>query len=121
MTKKIIIADDEAINRNALKRQIRRLFSENVPQIREVDNGWDLVKSVFEEMPDLIITDNNMPNLDGVDAVKPIRFYAPTVPIILMSGYYSIRTEALHAGASAFLEKPYDQDVLARLLKTYLA
>lgn len=64
---------------------------------------------------DLVVADINMPKLDGIAFTRQLRessLAAKTVPIVLLSGDKSRRTEALAAGANAFLAKPLKRDEL---------
>jgi hypothetical protein len=61
-----------------------------------------------EAEPDLIVTDLQMPNRNGLELVAAVRMHHPRVPIILMTGHGSedLAVEALHRGAANYVPKP---------------
>jgi CheY-like chemotaxis protein len=104
--KKIICADDDIDNRRYYARII---FKKYGLKIDEASNGQELVDEVQKNSYDLIITDYQMPFLDGLEAITEIRKLDGDIPIIMISGKQSIEASALEAGANAFYEKPvYD-------------
>ncbi|MFT7614749.1 MAG: CheY-like chemotaxis protein [Parvicellaceae bacterium] len=113
-TLRIAIADDSSLNRMLWK----ALFKEWSPiiEIDEAKNGLDLVELVRNNRYDVVLTDVNMPIMDGVEATKYIRDFNPFVPIIGVSGSTSEMGEAdfKAAGMSAFLSKPVEFAVLLR-------
>ena len=70
--------------------------------------------------PDLVITDFQMPQLNGLELVRHLRVYGFEEPVLLISNHPSIRAEALSAGATAFLDKIDMGDHLAETVKTIL-
>jgi len=71
---------------------------------------------------DLIITDMNMPQLDGLRLMKRCREIAPTIPVILYTGYSDLvdREGVLEAGGSEFLLKPVTRHELVECLECVL-
>jgi putative two-component system response regulator len=69
---------------------------------------------------DLVITDYNMPDMDGVKLMKKIRGYLPDVPFIFTSGYLD-RKEAIKAGASDHLKKPFEASRLKNSIEKILS
>lgn len=103
---KILLADDHTIVREG----VRLLLSEAFPdsQITDAVDSATLLKMVYREKWDVIITDISMPPGDsGLEAVKKIREYAPTTPVIVFSMHspdqYAVR--AMRAGAAGYLTK----------------
>jgi CheY-like chemotaxis protein len=72
---------------------------------------------------DAVLTDMNLPGLDGLEAVKAIARAVPPIPIIAMSGGSASQTVddysvlALRFGARRFLQKPFDREHLLAALK----
>ena len=106
---KILLADDEPQN-------IKILFEAMNPEIYRVfvaSNGKDAVEQTIKHHPDAIIMDWDMPEMDGMDAIKIIRATddIKDIPIILASGKMTSLTNlrtALETGANDFIRKPYD-------------
>lgn len=105
MSKKILIADD-----NALVRKLLRIMLEGQRgwQIcAEASNGSEAVLKARESKPDAVILDFAMPLLDGLDAAREITRTLPSVPILLFTLYDSpeMTLAAREAGVSRVLPK----------------
>lgn len=117
MAKKILIVDDEEQLRNLCKRIVTALGYE----ARTAKNGRDALEKLAGYNPDLIITDTNMPEMDGISLCQKVREsqeYRNT-PIIAVSGLDN-RDAMLTAGANDYLPKPFKLDDLESRLKKYL-
>jgi len=104
---RIAVADDEPRMRSYFERILPRLGHQIVATAK---TGTELVELCRNVKPDLIITDINMPDLDGIDAANAI-YKEQAVPVILVSGYHDTdlikRAEADHV--LAYLVKPIKQ------------
>jgi CheY-like chemotaxis protein len=80
---RVAVADDDRSMRELLEHMLRKQGHEVVAV---ADTGKQLIKLCASAKPDVIITDNLMPDLDGADAAAIIYAQRPT-PIILLSGY----------------------------------
>jgi two-component system invasion response regulator UvrY len=103
---KILIADDHSVVRQGIK----MLLQEGLPQSEVVDvvDSACLLKMVYKEKWDVVITDISMPPGDsGLEAVKKIKEHSPATPVIVFSmhspDHYAVR--AMRAGASGYLTK----------------
>ena len=102
---RILIADDHAIVRRGLK----EILLEEYPSafIGDASDAEELLKKVFHEEWDLIISDVSMPGRSGLDALKQIKQAFPKLPVLIMSIYsedqYAVR--AFRAGASGYFNK----------------
>jgi two-component system, NtrC family, response regulator HydG len=107
---KILVVDDEPSQRKMLKANL----SLDGYQVLEADDGGDAIARVTEEFFDLILMDNRMSHVDGIEALKQIKKISPGIPVIIITAYASVETavEALHAGAHDYLTKPLDIDEL---------
>jgi response regulator NasT len=107
---RIAVADDEGFMRKYLQTILPRLGHKVVAVAQ---TGSDLVEQCRENRPDLVITDVNMPEMDGLDAAAAI-YAAQPIPIIVISGYHGPevieRTVAAHI--MAYLVKPIKQSDL---------
>jgi DNA-binding NarL/FixJ family response regulator len=106
MTKiRVLIADDHTIVRKGL---CSLLVGENdIDVIGEARNGKEVIRSVGELSPDVIVMDIHMPLLNGIEATRNIKKKYPSVGIIILTMYSDegYVHEALLAGASGFLIK----------------
>lgn len=104
---KILVCDDSAFMRMMLK----RILIENGHEVvGEAGDGRQAVQLFRQFKPDLITMDITMPKMDGIEAVKIIHDENPLVRIIMVTaiGQRSVITEALKAGASDFIVKPFE-------------
>ncbi len=108
---KVLIADDEPDMLRFLKTQMEKYY-----EVLEAVDGKQAVEKARQFLPDLIILDMMMPEMDGIEACKKIRDFSTTqaIPIILLTARADDATklEALNAGASDFLTKPFSNTEL---------
>jgi DNA-binding NtrC family response regulator len=114
----VLVVDDEELYRRALERILRRVGYE-VITARDAKEALALVT---EKAPELVLSDIQMPGINGLELVRQIKDAAPDLPCIVVTGYGSAEqsVEALRAGAFWYLEKPFDQghlDVVRRLVQ----
>lgn len=120
MTKKIIVADDDNFFRDSIAELVRDKYP--TVEIETVDDGKPLVEKVRNGGYSFVLTDNNMPVIKGVEAVRQIRQYDKDVPIYLMSSSQDPDTVrgALRAGATDFIYKGKLWEELQPVLKEHL-
>jgi DNA-binding response OmpR family regulator len=110
----ILVADDDELLRLLAE---RLLISEGYHVILAAD-GEELVRLALAAPPDLVITDLELPVLDGLAAIRRLRAEVriATVPILALNANADYASRALAAGADNFLAKPYRlDDLLARV------
>ena len=108
---KILVIEDSADFRDALS----LMFEMEGFETRSAGDGQEGFAVAQTEHPDLIVTDIEMPNLDGIEMIKLIRQEAndKSIPIIVLSGCHGyMRKKALEAGANCTLSKPIQFDLL---------
>jgi len=112
-TKKILVVDDEA----QIIRVMRRILSAHQYEIRTASDGEAAFELFQDRQPDLVITDLQMPNMDGLQLCRKLREIS-NVPIIVLSVRDEEKTivEALDAGADDYMTKPFGaNELLARV------
>lgn len=118
---KILVIEDSTTMRQLLVFTLRRLT--NV-QVCEAADGVDGLKKLATEKFDLIVTDINMPILDGLKLVGMLRREEATrqTPIIVVTteGAEEDRDRALELGANAYVTKPVQTGQLVELAKRFL-
>lgn len=123
--KNVIIADDEILMRNVLRRLIKKTCgTRNVlVSIEEVPNGEELVAKVTcaeKDFYKLILTDYRMMgNISGLEAVEQIRRSNPIVPVYLMSAN-EVMEKAMQAGATGYIQKPFDSKSIQDIVSNHL-
>jgi two-component system response regulator HydG len=107
---KVLVVDDELSQRKMLQANL----SLEGFQVFEASDGLDAISKVSNEFFDLIMKDNRMGQMDGIEALKEIKKISPGIPVIIITAYASVETavEALQAGAHDYLMKPLDIDEL---------
>jgi two-component system response regulator NreC len=117
MSIKILIADDHKIFREGLRALIEKQPGMEI--IDEVENGRKAVQLVRDLLPDVIIMDIAMPNLNGIEATRQIVAKIPNVKVIALSMHSDKRfvVEMLKAGASGYLLKDCAFEELAHAIR----
>ncbi|MDH3442814.1 MAG: sigma-54 dependent transcriptional regulator [Deltaproteobacteria bacterium] len=112
---RILVVDDEAPQRELvcgyLKKQGYEVFA--------AANGEQALKQVRQEPVDLILTDQRMPVLSGLDLLKASQAINPETNVIVMTAYGNIETavEAMQGGAADYLTKPLNLDELSQKIQ----
>ncbi len=127
MSIRIILADDHKIVRDGLRALIENQAGMKV--IAEADNGRETVRLARDLLPDLVIMDIGMPDLNGIDATRQITAELPDVKVIALSMHSDRRfvVQMFRAGASGYLLKDCAFEELARAVdavsknQTYLS
>ncbi|TBL81115.1 response regulator [Paenibacillus thalictri] len=104
---KVMIVDDEAIERTALKKIIERGIP-GVSIVGEAGNGSEAVQLAHELEPDLILMDIQMPGLSGIEAIRQILERQPLVKFVMVTAYdtFDYARQALQLGVKDYLLKP---------------
>ncbi|HEX2902118.1 MAG TPA: response regulator [Jatrophihabitans sp.] len=105
---RLIVADDSAVMRKIVIRTLRQTGLSNL-DIIEAGDGQELVQLVQQHDPDLVLSDWNMPNLTGIEALAQLRSMGLTVPFgfVTSEGSDMMRERAQAAGALFLLAKPF--------------
>ncbi len=105
-------------NEDALK-YIKLMLEDDVKEFYMATNGKDGLKMYEEKMPDIILTDINMPEMDGLTMIKRIRETNKNIPILIISAFDDKENllEAINIGGNGFIQKPIDVDVLYKKLE----
>lgn len=105
MTVKLIVADDHTLMREALCNKLDSKHDLEV--IVQADDGRQAIELCQKHVPELIIMDVSMPDLNGVEATKRIHDNNPNIKIIALSMHSEQKfvTDMLKAGASGYLNK----------------
>jgi len=111
---KILIVDDEAAARTSLTELLR---GEGYT-VEAAADGFKALARVEELEPDLVLTDLNMPGIDGVELLRKLKESSPELPVVLMTAYGGVETavSAMHEGAADYLTKPLNIDELSIIL-----
>ena len=113
-TNKILVVDDNPITARWVESLVRRMGFEVIVAF----DGEDAIHQLAEQPVGTVISDVEMPVMNGFDLLQFIRLRWPELPVILMSATSNAerREAARRLGAMAFLEKPVNSDQLAALI-----
>lgn len=110
---KILIAEDEAIERKVLRKLLERNLGE-VCTVLEAKNGREALRLYEQERPQLLLLDIELPGVSGLEAARQIRAQGGACAIVFVSAYdnFSYAREAISLRAQDYLLKPYGEQEL---------
>jgi len=102
---RILVADDEVKICSLLKKLLER----EGYQVTTVNDGTSALKEMLRQKPDLLISDIQMPGMDGLELSRRARSLDADLPVVLITGYASMETavQALREGVSDYITKPF--------------
>ncbi len=114
---KILIVDDHQVVRRGLQMTIDA--EKDMRVIAEASNGTQVLAVIKKHKPDVVLMDLQMPEMNGVDALKQIRPAFPDLPILILTTFTDDAHvyAALRAGASGFLLKEMSGDDLVAAIR----
>lgn len=109
---RILLADDHNVLRQGIAQVLESQADMRI--IAQARNGQEAVTLASENMPDIVLMDINMPELDGVEATRQIKETHPEIQIIILTMYQvdNFIFEAIKAGASGYLLKEVEMEDL---------
>jgi len=114
---KILIADDSRVMRQIVIRTLRQAGHAG-HELIEAENGREAVEKVRSEAPDLVLSDWNMPEMTGIDALDTLRASGSTVPFgfVTSEGSDEMRARAAASGAAFLISKPFTPEAFDEAL-----
>lgn len=115
---RILVVDDDPKSRNILE----RLLTLTDYEVEIVKSSEEAVKRLKRSEFNLVLTDLDMPGMDGLALLSHVKSQYPDVPVIVVTGLVSeeSRNEALEVGAVGLLSKPYTRDQLLAIISEFL-
>ena len=115
---KIAIADDHKIFRDGIKMALSD--KENLKILWEAEDGKDMMHKIGIKMPDVLLMDIRMPEIDGINAIQILRKEYETVKIIVLTMYddHQMITKMMEMGANAYLTKTTDPEEIYEAILT---
>ncbi|MDC8447347.1 MAG: response regulator transcription factor [Nitrospira sp.] len=115
---RVVIVEDHALVRAGMRALLQKI--DGVEVVSDVGDGWEAVKSVQTDAPDLVLMDIAMPGLNGLDATLRIVKESPNTRVILLSMHANEEyfQQALEVGASGYLLKGAELAELELALRT---
>ena len=112
---RIILVDDHDEVRQALKNLLS--LTKDIEVIGEAANGQEGLKKATELEPDIIIMDERMPGLNGLDASRILHESTLSSKIIMLTSYEDFKSKAFEYGVKAYLLKGVKLNVLADCIR----
>ncbi len=114
----ILIVDDEAKMRRILEIMLQQMDF----NVFQAGNGLEALQSIQEQHIDLVITDLQMPHLDGLGLLKQLRADDNAVPIIMVTAHGTVETAvaAMQYGASDYILRPFELEAVEAAVKRAL-
>lgn len=114
---RVLVADDSSTMRKIIS---RALNANGVSDITEASDGCEAIEAFRTGTFDLVLTDWNMPNKTGLEVVREIRETNATIPVVMVTTEGERRRvlEAIEAGVSDYLLKPFTADDLKSKLES---
>jgi two-component system response regulator MprA len=115
---KILVVDDDRAVRDAL----RRVLTLAGYDVQLAEGGAEAIELVAQSVPDAVVLDVGMPEIDGLEVCKRLRLIGNRVPILMLTARVEIadRVAGLDAGADDYLVKPFDIEELKARLRALL-
>lgn len=121
MVTRILVVDDSPVERRLVGGLLTRGLADVA--VSYADNGRQALDAVAAEMPDVLITDLQMPEMNGLQLVEAIRSRSYPVPAILMTsfGNEDVAVEALKVGAASYVPKRVVGTILVETVRNVLS
>jgi two-component system response regulator MprA len=115
---KLLVVDDD----RALREVLRRALTLSGYEVSLAQSGGEALTQVTSEMPDAVVLDVGLPDIDGLDVCRLLRSEHNRVPILILTARDAVsdRIDGLDAGADDYMVKPFDIDELKARLRALL-
>lgn len=118
-TPKVLVIDDD----DDLRYSLKRVLSGKQYEVVEADSGEMGIKVAEKKKPDVILLDNRMKGMNGIETLQHLRGINPNAMIILMTAYGTTQTtiEAMKFGAFDYIMKPFDLKKILSITEAAIA
>ncbi len=115
---RLLVVDDD----RALREALRRALELGGYEVRLSDTGASALADVASTVPDAIVLDIGLPDIDGLEVCRALRRDGNRVPVLMLTARDAVsdRIDGLDAGADDYLVKPFDIDELKARLRALL-
>ncbi|MGO4371264.1 response regulator [Paenibacillus sp. MCAF20] len=118
---RVLIVDDEVVIRKGIVKLLEN-FGRTITETDEARNGEEALQRLIDKRPDMIITDIQMPVMNGLELIARVRESNPELEIIVLSGYaeFEYVQQALRYQVTDYLLKPVTQERLDEVISKVL-
>jgi two-component system response regulator MprA len=115
---RVLVVDDD----RGLRDVLRRALSMSGYEVRLAENGFDALSEVINAVPDAMVLDIGLPDIDGLEVTRQLRREGNRLPILMLTARDAVsdRIDGLDAGADDYLVKPFDIDELQARLRALM-
>lgn len=118
---RVLVTDDSRVMRQIVIRTLRQAGYDW--DVREAADGAEALEAVRADEPDVVLSDWNMPNMNGIDLLRRMRAegYATPFGFVTSEGSPEMRAQAEAAGALFLIAKPFTPDAFREVIDPVLA
>ena len=118
---RLLIADDHALMRSGLKQLFA--MTPDMQVVAEAASGAEVLERLRQQNCDLLLLDLNMPGISGTDLITRVKAHQSDLPILMLSMHNEpmVAARMLKAGASGFITKDCEPEVLLAAIRTVAA
>lgn len=116
---RLLVVDDSRAMRMIVRRCLREAGYGDC-QVDEAANGVEALERIRQAKPDLVLSDWNMPEMNGLELLRSLRGTGIKLGFITSEGTPDMRMNAMAAGAQFLVAKPFTADSFRRALKPIL-
>lgn len=115
---KVLVVDDDQVLRDSVKAALQ--FHNFL--VDTATNGKEALHSVYKQKYDMVVMDVNMPEMDGIEALREMKKYDQSLIVLILTAYSNVQdaVTAVKEGAYNYLEKPITSENLVALIKRAL-
>jgi CheY-like chemotaxis protein len=111
---RLLIVDDK----QSIRASISHLFAGMGYSVRSAEDGFSALRELREEIPDILLSDLNMPGMCGYELLRVVRCRFPSIQVIAMSGTFSGDEVPSGVAADAFYQKGSSMGALLRIIES---
>ena len=112
---KIIILDDDSL----IRKTLTKLLEKENHKIYNAENGYEAIDIVNKNVIDIVITDIQMPEIDGLKTIEEIKKISPNTKFVVITGYSNDSTpiKAIRLGVNDYIYKPFELEEFIYCIK----
>jgi DNA-binding NtrC family response regulator len=114
LKEKLLIVDDEA----SIRKSMSDVLAEMGFRVRSAEDGLSALRELQEDIPDILLSDLNMPGMSGFELLSMVRRCFPTIQTIAMSGAFSGNEVPSGVAADGFYQKGSSFGALLQIIAT---